>query len=358
MKFSGVAAFLLSATAASAQYFSEGWQPGQPVPTPAVRAPPQVAQDDAFEASGEPEKTSFKYPLHEEPAEDASAQKDEPFRPSDLLDLVDTTKWLESDVSKNFFNKLGVNISEKLASAQKLPWDSRIPLITDANYEDVIVNEELTEQEEKDRVWALVITAGAGRQDGLSSFADLSFDDAYNRSIIAGDLPHVKWGRIDYFNVTYITTKWNVWSAPYLVIATDRGRTLRFYTVQTLRIRDGLFHQFLLTQGYLETNPWTGSFSPGGSAEWFIEFFAVWMAKIYNVVTKVPKFVLLIASGSAASFLLSFMHRKEATTPKPAATKPQAVPPPAAASASSTAVPTTPASPSKNSKTSKRKGKK
>jgi hypothetical protein len=27
-----------------------------------------------------------------------------------------------------------------------------------------------------------------------------------------GDIPHVRFGRIDYINVTSITTKWAVWS--------------------------------------------------------------------------------------------------------------------------------------------------
>lgn len=45
----------------------------------------------------------------------------------------------------------------------------------------------------------------------MSKFVDNMFDSAYNITQVEGDLPHVKWGRIDYFNVTYLTTKWNVW---------------------------------------------------------------------------------------------------------------------------------------------------
>jgi len=37
------------------------------------------------------------------------------------------------------------------------------------------------------------------------------FDSAFNKTVLAGDLPHVKWGRINYLTETYITTKWNVW---------------------------------------------------------------------------------------------------------------------------------------------------
>lgn len=52
-------------------------------------------------------------------------------------------------------------------------------------------------------------TQGSG--SGISLYADKEFDDAYNTTLIENDLPHLRWGRIDYMNVTYITTKWAVW---------------------------------------------------------------------------------------------------------------------------------------------------
>ena len=54
-------------------------------------------------------------------------------------------------------------------------------------------------------------TVTAAQPNGISQFADQHFDDAFNETLIAGDLPHIKWGRIDYINVTYITTKWGIW---------------------------------------------------------------------------------------------------------------------------------------------------
>lgn len=54
-------------------------------------------------------------------------------------------------------------------------------------------------------------TAQSTARSGMSKSLDESFDSAYNTSIIEGDLPDVRWGRIDYLNVTYLTTKWNVW---------------------------------------------------------------------------------------------------------------------------------------------------
>jgi len=42
-------------------------------------------------------------------------------------------------------------------------------------------------------------------------YADKQFDVAYNTTLVENDLPHVRWGRIDYMSVTYITSKWAVW---------------------------------------------------------------------------------------------------------------------------------------------------
>jgi len=40
---------------------------------------------------------------------------------------------------------------------------------------------------------------------------DEKFDEAYDLSVKENDLPHVKWGRIDYISVTALTTRWGVW---------------------------------------------------------------------------------------------------------------------------------------------------
>lgn len=38
-------------------------------------------------------------------------------------------------------------------------WDERIQLITDDNYQDLIVNEQLSPKEEKDRAWVVIMYA-------------------------------------------------------------------------------------------------------------------------------------------------------------------------------------------------------
>lgn len=54
-------------------------------------------------------------------------------------------------------------------------------------------------------------TTQAGQTSGVSKVVDENFDTAFNNSLIANDLTNVRWGRIDYLNVTYLTTKWSVW---------------------------------------------------------------------------------------------------------------------------------------------------
>lgn len=55
-------------------------------------------------------------------------------------------------------------------------------------------------------------TLGTQTQGGLSKIMDREYDAAFNQTMIEQDLPDVRWGRIDYLNVTYLTTKWNIWS--------------------------------------------------------------------------------------------------------------------------------------------------
>ena len=54
-------------------------------------------------------------------------------------------------------------------------------------------------------------TIQADQPRGLSQMFDEMFDAAYDISVKESDLPHVKWGRVDYISVTALTTKWAVW---------------------------------------------------------------------------------------------------------------------------------------------------
>lgn len=75
------------------------------------------------------------------------------------------------------------------------------------------------------KMFTLFSSVTASNKDGLSKYLDEVFDTAYNETQIAGDLPHVRWGRIDYLNVTAITTKWVVWQ--YVLLTTTSEPMLR-----------------------------------------------------------------------------------------------------------------------------------
>ncbi|KIM46519.1 hypothetical protein M413DRAFT_441609 [Hebeloma cylindrosporum] len=301
MKLSLAAISLLAlAGSSSAQYFSAGWRPGQ------------AAQETTAAYVPEPSSSP-------EPA--APAQPEKPFS---LASLLDFNRILTSAPAAALFSKVGINITEKVQAALDIKiWDERVELITDDNYKELIVNEPMTEQEEKDRVWIIVVSVTSAKQDGISKFLDEVFDKAFDESQLAGDLPHVKWGRVDYMNVTHITTKWGIWQAPYLVILKDRGQTLRFYRPYQIRLRDDSLREFLKVDGWKVTKPWSTAYAPGGDREYIMEFMAVWFTKIYNWVIIIPKWMLLFASGSIASVLIGLLHGKpKQPAPVPGVTKP------------------------------------
>jgi hypothetical protein len=200
---------LALAGSTSADYFSAGWTPGQnphaEVPTATFASTAALPTGTA--AAAQPRRTS---------------------KPFSLSSLFDLNNILTSEPVAALFNTFGVNITERVALQQKI-WDDRVQLITDDNFNDLIVNEPMTPEEEKERVWIFVMCVGylasieevkltstpssvtASKQEGVSKYLDNVFDSAFNETHIAGDLPHVRWGRIDYMNVTYVTTKWAVW---------------------------------------------------------------------------------------------------------------------------------------------------
>ncbi|KAI9064816.1 hypothetical protein FKP32DRAFT_1591048 [Trametes sanguinea] len=346
---------LLCAASASAQYFSAGWTPGQPVPPPDSQGgTPNLAQPYERAPSAVPTPESA-------PVPPASGQAASGLKA--LTSLFDVNRLLTSGPVASLFGKMGVNISEAVAQSGRPLWDPRIPLITDENWEEIVVNEPLTEAEEKDRVWFIIITVTAGSQsNALSKMVDQSFDDAFNQTVIAKDLPNVRWGRIDYLNVTYLTTKWAVWTGPYLLVATDRGQTLRFYKADRVRVSSDLIRELLVEELWRNTAPWKTNFAPGGKREWVLHYYALAMKRTFDFVNRFPRWVLMIASGGIASVVMRLLHRnpgaEAAPAPAPApaekeatvkSTKSETV----VSQGSSTAVASAPAtSPSK----SKRKG--
>jgi hypothetical protein len=118
-----------------AQYFSAGWTPGQAVPT---HTPEPSSSSLGAETT----------PLPPPPPPPSGQSR------------FDLSHILSSGPVSQFLNRFGINVTESLEAARgALPeiWDSRIPLVTDDNFNELIVNEELTDEEEKHRVWLLIM---------------------------------------------------------------------------------------------------------------------------------------------------------------------------------------------------------
>lgn len=233
----------------------------------------------------------------------------------------------------NLLSRSGINATERLAEAQeksKLPWDERITMITDYNYEELIFNENFeTPEEEAQRVWFIIVSGARNQRTSMSVLVDEEFNKAYNESLNEGDLPHIRWGRIDYLNVTRLTTKWAVWKAPMYIFAMDRGKTLRFLSPQAIGAKSEAVREFLTKGTYLRLYPWVGPWAPGGKYEAFLNKFALFQEFIYLYMSKIPTWLLMMLSGAMGSLLLSIFHRKPSTpTQKKVASKPAEIPKP------------------------------
>ncbi|KAF8592583.1 hypothetical protein K439DRAFT_1625932 [Ramaria rubella] len=229
------------------------------------------------------------------------------------------SSFLTSGPIATFFAKSGVNMTERLAEAQRkaeLPWDDRIPMIRDDNFEELIFNESFaTPEEDEVRIWFLVVTITSNQRSGISAVVDQEFNEAYEISLKDQDLPHVRWGRIDYLNVTRLTTKWGVWRAPIYIVAKHRGKTLRYFHPQQLGgVKASFIRTFLMDELWTLREPWTGPWAPGGSREELLDKFAILSEKIYFYMSKIPRWMYLILSGTLGSVLLNVFHRKPKAT--------------------------------------------
>lgn len=133
------ALYLALVIAVSGQYLSEGWKPGQAV----------TATANGY--------TSAAYSPHNSavPNDD-----DTPTAYEGISSLFDLTNILQSGPVKSLLDSVGVNITERLEAAKESAriWDERIPLITDSNYQEIVLEEKFeTLEEERDRVWFFVM---------------------------------------------------------------------------------------------------------------------------------------------------------------------------------------------------------
>lgn len=245
---------------------------------------------------------------------DARAEAKAPMTPlsliKDLTKAADLTHLLRTKPVKNLFSVFGVNITERLDIAEEALniWDPRVQFVTDDNYKELIEDEPWRTEDNENRIWFIIVSAYTIRQDALSQYADESFDAAHNDTLIANDLPHVKWGRVDYGAVTRITTRWGVWNAPWLVVIRNRGKELRFYNIRSYKLPKEAIRSFLLQEQWRQTDPWSTAWSPGGSREWLLEYFGEILGFIFRHAIILPSWLLYVFSGIVGSLLVNMMH--------------------------------------------------
>lgn len=120
--------FLAIAPLTSAQYLSQGWQPGQPA---------SITQDA--------------------PAPVYTPQPGTSSPSSGLSELFSVHTLLTWSPVASLLEHLGVNITERVSLTKARLWDERITFITDDNFQELVVREPLTEEQAKDRVWIVIM---------------------------------------------------------------------------------------------------------------------------------------------------------------------------------------------------------
>lgn len=102
--------------------------------------------------------------------------------------------------------------------------------------------------------------------------------------------------------------------APVLVVARSSFRELRFLYPNQVSLSAPKIHKFLKNGEWTDVPVWTGAFSPEGKYSNIIKSYAQFAEKSYTAITRVPKWLFLVASGSIASFLISLMHSGSTST--------------------------------------------
>jgi hypothetical protein len=155
MRLSLALAALSACSVAHASYFSEGWKPGQAIPTGTAARGAPAANPTSFslsdllkpqaKADAPPRKSLFQ--LASDLQEMAQEAVLAPLRSGPLAN------WITSST--------GLNVSQAIARAKAAAsddkWDKRIQLITDDNWEEIVEYEQLTPAEEDSRVWLILV---------------------------------------------------------------------------------------------------------------------------------------------------------------------------------------------------------
>jgi hypothetical protein len=317
---------------ARAQY-TAGWTPGQP----ASRGAAVKGSTSSGWAPGAAHATATARVLPSSPRADGP--------PKEFFERLLTTGPLGA-----LLDRAGVNVSEKLAeqkAKQAAMWDDRVPLLSDYNFESIVVNESLSAAEEAARVWFIImwVRPQPGGEEGLMDVQHGAGDGRHDEQgrghplrrgpqrerrrrrpparplrpdrLHERDVPDHQVERLAVRPHVYaLAMMLTAHSAPYYVLATDRARTLRFFRAGQMNVDADVLHAFLREQAYLGTPPWSSAFAPGGEREWALERFARASEWVYDRVVLVPRWLFMLVTGTLGTALIQLFHRGEAPDAK------------------------------------------
>ena len=171
-------------------------------------------------------------------------------------------------------------------------------------------------------------SSGSSSASSIGKWVDSQYEEAFNETQIAEDLPDVRWGQnqlpychLPYHQVGRLEVRAHsphfeimilnclLTRTPVIIVATNRGQTLRFFYPTTLNMRAEALRRFLQGEVWREIEPWSTSFAPGGDKEWIMDKFAILLTFLYNFLERTPKFIILMLTGGATSLMLNLLHR-------------------------------------------------
>lgn len=145
MRLGAIAALALVLPATTSYAYTEGWQPGQSYTKYMTSTSTTGSAPASIPTKG---SSSTKSP--------ASS-----FSLSDLKSLFSLEEILTKGPVSRVIQKFGFNVTAQLEMAREgIPprFAADIPLLTDANYEDELLNEQyVSPQEEDERTWAIMV---------------------------------------------------------------------------------------------------------------------------------------------------------------------------------------------------------
>ncbi|KAH8079671.1 hypothetical protein HD553DRAFT_129537 [Filobasidium floriforme] len=199
--------------------------------------------------------------------------------------------------------------------------------LTDRNYDSLVKHEQLPEGG-KERVWFSIIHAPPSDVTSTAYLDAMTNAARIARSNKTDPLDHIKWGRIDFLTETELAARWLVFKPPVFVIATDRGKDLRFLTPRMVGPNGTTLETIMREEHWKNAPIWNSAYAPGGSrafiVDWYVRLVQLWS----KFTTTVPSWALLFIMPMATQQIMSWMH-SGAPTPSAGAAPASARPVPA-----------------------------